>query len=335
MPVRILLAAAIVLMSGILAAKTNAVDSGDWDRLAGHALNGTVWTGDGEPSSWQRLVEVSASRQFVLIGENHDNAAHHQLQANLIGALVARDRKPAVVFEMIPTEEQEALDTYLANEGATAEGLGNAVGWEARGWPAWETYLPIADMAMDNRLMMVAGGLGRESAMKLARGGSNALSAEEQSKLALGIDFPDPLKESLLEELRIGHCDLLPLEALHPMVAVQRARDGVMAHTLLSAGPNGAVLIGGKGHTRLDRAIPYVLKQLDQSLADSDIVSIGMVGVQPDANSFTDYLEAEDGLPFDFVVFTERTEPIDHCERLRERFSNQMHRQNRPESPSD
>ncbi len=335
MLMRIFLLAVTVVLATLVAQAEETGDDNNWDRLSDHVLNGTVWTGDGKASSWKALVETTVSRRFVLIGENHDNADHHQIQANLIEALVEHGRKPAVVFEMLPTEVQVTLDAYLADEDSTAAGLGDAVGWVSRGWPAWETYQPIAEVAMERGLPMIAGGLGHGPVMKLARGGLQSLDVEEKSGLALDIDFPDPFRESLLEELRVSHCDLLPAEALRPMVAVQRARDGVMAQALRKTGPEGAVLIAGKGHTRNDRAIPYVLQKLDRSLGQVAIISIGLIGVQPDANRFSDYLEAEYGLPFDFVVFTDRAKPIDHCERLRERFSGRTGQQNESEDSSD
>jgi len=174
---------------------------------------------------------------------------------------------------------------------------------------------------MDNQLEMIAGGLGRELAMNLAQGEAQAISAEDKSAFALDIAFPEQSRKSLLEELRLAHCDLLPLEALQPMVTVQRVRDGVMARALLSAGKDGAVLIAGKGHTRNDRAIPYVLKQLDSAPDGDSIVSIGMEGVRPYKNSFSDYLDDKTSMPFDFVVFTDRAEPVDYCKELRKRFS--------------
>ena len=41
-----------------------------------------------------------AAADFVLLGEVHDNPAHHELRGRLITALA--DRRPAVVFEQIP-----------------------------------------------------------------------------------------------------------------------------------------------------------------------------------------------------------------------------------------
>lgn len=291
------------------------------DRLSGHALNATVWKGDGRASSFGQLARDAAERRYVLIGENHDNADHHRVQAKLIDALVAAGRKPSVVFEMIPTSLQATLDAYLAKTDSSAKGLGEAIGWEQRGWPAWETYQPIAEAAMQGGLPFLAGGLDRSRVMALGRTKIGEIDAAEKERLGLDREFPQPLLEDLLLELEVGHCNLVPKGALQPMVTVQRARDGSMARAMLDAGSEGAILIAGNGHVRNDRAVPYVLIQLAGDLEPSEILSVGLVGVEPDLTSFSDYLDGRDQFPFDYVVFTERVEPIDHCAKLRENFA--------------
>src|SRR5213593_3577327 len=71
-----------------------------------HPLVGRIWDVKagafiGEDALVARLV---ASR-FVLLGERHDNADHHALQAKLVRAMVEAGRRPALGFEMLATDE--------------------------------------------------------------------------------------------------------------------------------------------------------------------------------------------------------------------------------------
>lgn len=310
----------LLLLLALFPAVSVADDnSSEWDRLTGHALNRTVWTGQGKPSSWQQLAGEAAGHRYVLLGENHDNADHHRVQARLIEAMVAAGRKPSIVLEMIPASEQPALDAYRAKPDSDAEGFGDAIGWEQRGWPAWETYQPIAEAAMSGNLPFLGGGLERSKIMQLARSTVDDIEPAEKKRLGLDQDFPEPLLGDLLEELEVSHCNLMPRDALSPMVIVQRARDGSMARAMLDAGSDGAVLIAGKGHVRNDRGVPYVLTRLAE--ATQPLLSVGLVGVEPGMTVFSDYLEGRDRFPYDYVVFTERAEPVDYCAQLREQFS--------------
>jgi uncharacterized iron-regulated protein len=48
-----------------------------------------VYTSEGNPIGWQRLVEQSASHEIVFFGELHNNAISHWLQLELVKALAA------------------------------------------------------------------------------------------------------------------------------------------------------------------------------------------------------------------------------------------------------
>lgn len=316
-----ILAVSALLIISTLAIAASGKGAEDWDRLTQHKLNMTVWTGDGKRSSWEELTYVAARRQFVLIGENHDNADHHRLQARLITALVEQGRKPAIVFEMISTSQQIALNTYLARPDRSAEGMGSAVNWEGSGWPAWASYTPIAEAGLASELPFIAGGLDRTEIMALARSKPGVIDPTSSSRFGLEFKFPKALFEDLLKELEVSHCNLMPKEALMPMVTVQRARDGAMSRALLSTGSQGAVLIAGKGHVRKDRAVPYVMRLLESGINADAILSIGLVGVKPNAAVFNDYLNGGNSFPFDYVVFTDRAKPVDHCKKLRKHLS--------------
>ncbi|MGB3455497.1 MAG: ChaN family lipoprotein, partial [Litorimonas sp.] len=55
------------------------------------------------PPGWPDLLEGA---DIVILGETHDNAEHHRLQAEIIEAI----SPDAVVFEMVPTDRTEAAN---------------------------------------------------------------------------------------------------------------------------------------------------------------------------------------------------------------------------------
>jgi uncharacterized iron-regulated protein len=69
---------------------------------------------------------------------------------------------------------------------------------------------------------------------------------------------------------------------------------------------DGAVLIAGAGHTRLDRGVPYYLRLAEP---DASIVSIAFREVASGSTSPRD----EESAAYDYVWFTPRASDEDPC----------------------
>ena len=313
-------ALAIVLIALIFRfAPAHAEETANWDLMKDHPLNTTVWTGDGKQVDFETLLDQARNASNVLIGENHDNPDHHRIQAKIIAALVEQGLHPAIVFEMIPPSYQQKLDSFLQQRSPDDSKLGKILDWEERGWPDWNIYRPIATEAVANGLPMLAGGIEREFVKRLATEGPDILSPE--SRKAWGLDQPldTATRDDLLTELEDAHCGVMPKSALGYMIPVQRARDGALASAMLegSAKAGSAVMIAGGGHVRKDRGAPVVLSRLDPG---ASMLTIGLYPVRAEKNAFSDYLDGSDQLPFDYVIFTDASEPKDHCADLKARF---------------
>src|SRR5262245_31608038 len=264
----------------------------------GHPLVGRVWSVRRRAFvERSALVEDAARARFVLLGEKHDNPDHHRLQAEVLSALVAAGRRPAVALEMLETDQQAAVDRY---RGAAA-GFGAAVGWSESGWPPWTQYLPIAEVAFRHQLPIVAANLPQAEARALARGEPGG--PDPARLAALGVDQPLPAdaERALCEELRASHCGMLPEAVLPRMIQAQRARDAQMAERLRAgAGRDGAVLIAGAEHARLDRGVPWYLRRAGDG--DGAVVAVAFREV----DHATADPEAYDASAFDYLWFTPR-----------------------------
>jgi len=94
------------------------------------------------------------------------------------------------------------------------------------------------------------------------------------------------------------------------MVDVQRARDAQMAEALVRAATrDGAVLIAGAGHARVDRAVPWVLTALAPT---ATVVSVALVEVRKDVVDPAGL--GRDAAAYDAVWFTPRVDDRDPCE---------------------
>lgn len=286
---------------------------------AAHPLIGVVWDVNGH--RWASEAELVARVQrsdVVLVGETHDNPDHHRLEARLLAAFAARHTTPAVVFEMLDREQQPIVDATLRSRPDDVDALARAVGWASSGWPAWSLYRPVFQAAVTANAVVLAGGIGRDAAMRIARDGPASYDPGLDQAFSLHEPAPAEVDSAMRREMGEAHCGLVPDEMLEPMVLVQRTRDALLAarlHEGASRG-HGALLIAGTGHVRRDRGVPAQLARL----YGIESLSVGLLEARASAPTPDEYARSFDAkrLPFDYVWFTLRANDIDHCAELRE-----------------
>ena len=279
-----------------------------------HPLVGRIWSvREG------RFVEEAQVRGalhgYVLLGEKHDNPDHHALQARLLRAMVEAGQTPAVAFEMFDGDDQPAIEASRRDHPRDTASLAVAVAWDKSGWPPWTDYAPIAQLALDADLPIVATGLPRSRMRALMKppGDAGAPAAEPPDE---GTPLTPEQETSLRDELRESHCGHLPDSRLAGMLRFQRARDAAMANALIAATnaarKEDAVLIAGTGHTRRDRGAGRDLVARDPK---RPLVSIAFAEVQAgktDPSAYASRWNAST-LPFDFLWFTPRAPDEDPC----------------------
>jgi uncharacterized iron-regulated protein len=114
----------------------------------------------------------------------------------------------------------------------------------------------------------------------------------------------------MLEVIRTAHCNMLPDTVLPFMRDIQRARDHVMSAAMLdTANTDGAVLICGSGHARLDWGAGYLVER-DKP---GKLLSIAFAEVYSDEAKD---IPAHDG--HHFTLLTPRHDVTDHCAAFRQ-----------------
>ncbi|MBO6756579.1 MAG: ChaN family lipoprotein [Roseibium sp.] len=261
------------------------------------------------------LVSDLKAARFALLGEVHDNSSHHRLQAWLIDRLGDGDAI-SIVMEMLSQDQAPELAAFMASLDRTSDGFADAVTWHATGWPDFELYRPIIDTALRRNAAIYAGLPSSSATRAVSRSGLAALPAGEQADLRLAEPLSPGDAADLRQEIQEAHCNLLPVEALPNMVAVQRFRDAVLAQSLRGAPKTGpAILIAGNGHVRSDRGVPAFL-----SANDGSAIAVILREVEPDLQIGAVSGLFPPGTPADYVWLTPRIERPDPCEKLRERF---------------
>jgi len=321
--VRELYLTALVLIVGYVALVVSGCSVTSWKSTLGrnHPLTGRIWdVSSARFIDRQSLVTRLARADFLLLGERHDNPDHHLLQAEVLRSLIALGRRPAVGFEMFGLDDASAIANHLAFAPNDAAGLGRAVNWNKRGWPDWAMYQPIAEVALEAKLRIVATNLPLATARKMSSDGLAAL--EPRVVRDLGLDRPpsESVFASIAADIRDSHCGYASEESVKLMVGVQRARDAQMAQSLIAAGdPDGAIMVAGAGHVRNDYGIPVYLTA---KAAGKQVISIAFLEVdnqKPEPDNYA--LPDPNGrLPFDFVWFTARVDDENPCEKFKSQF---------------
>lgn len=246
----------------------------------------------GQVISAEQLIEGLADVPRVLVGEQHDNPDHHALQLWLMRALQQRRVQGSLLLEMLQPEQQARVDA-LAGQAPLPQDLPKALAWED-GWD-WQLYGPIVREALQQHVPLLAANLS-PTEMRQAYRHPAAMS---------GICSNAPaVRAALLEQVKQGHCGLLPESQLPAMLAVQQQRDRRIAEQLLAA-PQPALLFTGAYHARKDLGVPLHLADLGAT-GESKVVLLAEVGEQ-----------VEPGMA-DYVWYTAAMPEQDYCAQLRQ-----------------
>lgn len=259
------------------------------------------------------LTRRVAPVRYRLLGEMHDDPAHHTLRAALITRIAATGRRPGIVFEQFDLPGEAALQA-AQQAGADAEGMARAGGLDRTGWQ-WPLHRPLLEAALAGAWPVHAGNAPRAALATVSRSGDASSVAPDIGRRIDAAPW-DATQEKLLEDdIRESHCNQLPASVVPRLALAQRVRDAAMAEALVaSATADGAVLIAGNGHVRRDLAVPLYL-----GVAAEDVVTVGLVEVAPDEATASDFprnvVDEQPG--FDYAWLTARVPRDDPCKGMR------------------
>jgi uncharacterized iron-regulated protein len=234
------------------AAPLQFVDDGAFAWVDGHT---------GAALTFAEVVARVNAARVVMVGEQHDAAAHHELQRRVVDVMGAA---PGLVvgFEMLTWDLQPSLDRFNSGE-LDAVAFADAVDWKkAWGFP-FALYRPIFESARRHQAKCLALNAPRALVRGLRQRGVDGLSVDEKAQLP-ELDLNDELHRAWFEQVFSSSGHPLKPEELAGFYRAQVLWDEAMASRAAAAVVDGArqvLVIAGAGHVAAGRGVPQRIER--------------------------------------------------------------------------
>ena len=190
------------------------------------------------PDFYSQQVRQLLPADALLLGEQHDAPDHQRIHHAVVEALASQGLLAAVVLEMASAGQSTAtLDSQASEDAVRA-----ALQWDNEAWP-WRAYRPAVMAAVHAGVPVVGANL------------PAARLKTSMSDVRLDGLLPGPALQTQQQNIRIGHCKLLPESQISPMTRVQIARDVSMAQALTANTLPGKTVVLLAGHGHVDRTL--------------------------------------------------------------------------------
>lgn len=218
-------------------------------------------TASGKMIDYKRIAVMAEKTRWVLVGESHDNPWHHQAQAKVIEALVARGRDVIVGFEMFTRPVQPKLADFSMG-WQTDEQFIKESEWKTQWGFDYLLYKPIFDTIRQHRLPMVGLNVPRDWVRRVGKDGYSALTSEERAQLPGDLDLNNMDHRNIFTALMGGH----PMTGARGenIYSAQVLWDTGMADTAIKAMDQRKfdkrpvmVILAGIGHVMYGQGIMY------------------------------------------------------------------------------
>ncbi|MGK5028319.1 ChaN family lipoprotein [Janthinobacterium sp. MDT1-19] len=211
----------------------------------------------GQRLSAEQLLAQLAAAPRVIIGEQHDQLSHHQIEQWLLQQLQGQRPQGSVLLEMLNPDQQAKVDKVKpwlqADPVVRPEHVAELLAWQPS-WK-WEQYGDLVMTVMRAPYPVWSANLDRSEIKQLFV--DKPAVQGTHSNLANDGKVHDKLKDII----RVMHDNQIDAPRLAAMLSVQQQRDRRMAERLLAA-PAPAVLIAGAYHAHKDLGVPLHVQDL-------------------------------------------------------------------------
>ena len=208
------------------------------------------------------IIDAVSDKPLILIGERHTNYEDHRVELAVIMGLFKQGRKFAVGMEMFQKPFQKPIDGYLSGALDEREFLKRTEYFKRWNFD-YNYYQEIIEFARAKGIPIVALNQRSEIVEKVARGGLDALSAEERKEIPQDMDMSDESHKQRMKEVFEGHP---PGIAFDNFYQSQILWDETMAHSaarFLEEQPGfQMVVLAGVEHIMYGSGIPSRIHRL-------------------------------------------------------------------------
>ncbi len=238
-----------------------------------------------QPIAFEDLLPRLLAADVIFIGEEHYTPSHVQAAQQILNALLAHDRHPALAMEMFSWDGQHGLDRYIQEPGFTTQQLVEESQWNTNWGGEFADYQPLATFAKSHRLRILGLNPPRSVVRVVAtKGLTDARQDPEMRKWPIeDLVTDDPEYEKLIfEQIEACHPGL-PDHVYSRIFEASIVRDEGMAQVITNylhdKSPTAGPLVSYTGGGHIQFTIP-VPKRVERK--------------HPGVKSVTIYLEAWD-----------------------------------------
>lgn len=147
----------------------------------------------GNPVTVDQIVAAAGTNDAIFLGEQHDDAVGHAIQAEIFRRVVAKyasERKVALSLEMFERDVQIVVDEYRRGLITEAQFLASSRPWGNYKWD----YKPLFELAKEKNLDIVAANAPRRYVNMVSRNGRDALNGltKEAKKWLAPLPYGEP-----------------------------------------------------------------------------------------------------------------------------------------------
>lgn len=300
-------------------------------------------TGSSTEISYTQLLEKVVQSDVIYLGENHENADHHEIQMRIIRDLVRAGKRPQLGFEFFSVDQTGYLTAFIRKSQSRMhkvpadileKRIRHNLGWQERRDRDWGFYFGFLMLAKEFRLTAFGADLPKGTIRSLSRDGLNGLSPVEKLLLKPTGFKDDGYRKLMFEKFKAAHCGFAMKNRQQKMYEAWIARNDTMAQSIagmISASPDQPiVVILGSGHTEHNMG---VFERVRHLRPETKQLNIGLTEVYREATPLEAYTKEVtlDGRLFppshEILWFTRRYSYEDPCNRFRKHLESMKKRQ--------
>lgn len=166
----------------------------------------SIFTGDGKPTDYGKMVKALSDADIIFIGETHNCPIAHWMEYEIASDLIKRSPKGLTLgAEMFETDNQLLVDEYT--KGLISSDKFEA---EAKLWDNyWTDYASLLFLAREHGLKFVATNIPRRYASYVKDNGLEALQSLSDEAKSLMAPLPILFDEAAQDEAMFGFMQMI------------------------------------------------------------------------------------------------------------------------------